>query len=346
MISDNSTGLVLRGVSKAFKSGRRGEVEVLRTVNVQVNRGEFLAVIGASGTGKTTLLRIIAGLDVASAGSITFDGAPLVAGEVGYVFQKPVLYPHLTIKQNIRFGSSLKKHHQPLDQAHYDLLIRTLGLAGVEERMPHELSGGQQQRVGIARALVRKPVLVLFDEPLSSVDESLSASIRADLKNLHQQLNFTALFITHHLQEALQLGQRVAVMVEGQLVQVDTPENILRNPVSLAVAQFVGQPYVNVLSVQNQDGESQKISVRASTIEADADLTNRAVGVITAIEETSIGKLLTVSLTQEARWRCHNGQNALMPAATQVIFFGRAERAGQAVLLGVRPEDCRIFPNE
>lgn len=346
MISDNSTGLVLRGVSKAFKSGRRGEVEVLRTVNVQVNRGEFMTVIGASGTGKTTLLRIIAGLDVASAGSITFDGVPLTAGEVGYVFQKPVLYPHLTVKQNIRFGSSLKKHRQTLDQAHYELLIRTLGLTGVEERMPHALSGGQQQRVGIARALVRKPAVVLFDEPLSSVDESLSASIRADLQKLHQQLNFTALFITHHLQEALQLGQRVAVMVEGQLVQVDTPEHILRNPANLAVAQFVGQPYVNVLSVQNQGGDFQKLSVRASTIEAGADLPNRAVGVITVVQETSIGKLFIASLTQEACWCCHNGENALVPAGAHVIFFGRAERVGQTVLLGVRPEDCRIFPNE
>lgn len=346
MVRKDSAGLKIHNLSKAFKSGRRGSVDVLRTVNVQVNRGEFLTVIGASGTGKTTLLRIIAGLDVASAGTITFDGVPLTAGKVGYVFQKPVLYPHLTVKQNIRFGSSLKKHRQPLDQAHYELLIRTLGLAGVEERMPHELSGGQQQRVGIARALVRKPAVVLFDEPLSSVDESLSVSIRADLQKLHQQLNFTALFITHHLQEALQLGQRVAVMVEGQLVQVDTPENILKNPASLAVAQFVGQPYVNVLSVQNQDGDSQKLSARASTIEAGADLPNRAVGVITAVQETSIGKLLTASLIQKARWRCHNGESALVPAGTQVIFFGRAEQIGQSVLLGVRPEDCRIFPNE
>ena len=204
--------------------------------------GELISLVGSSGTGKSTLLRIIAGLEEPSAGRVTYAGQPLERGSVGVVFQRPILYPHLSVKDNILFPTRLGAFAGRVDMDYYRELLEALKLEGLESRKPSHLSGGQAQRVGIARALIRRAPVVLFDEPLASVDEEMSASIRADIVRLHERYGFTGLYVTHDQNEALMLGQRVAVMDAGYLVQVDTPGRLLAHPHTLQVAKLLAAP--------------------------------------------------------------------------------------------------------
>lgn len=229
----NQPALHLAGISKNYDGST-----VLDGLDLTLSTGQLLALLGASGAGKSTLLRLIAGLEEPNAGTISFGGQTLVPGQTALVFQKPVLYPHLSIEENILFAFRLKKS-APLDREHYTSLVQTLGLGDHLKKKPAQLSGGQAQRAGIARALVRRTPVVLFDEPLSSVDEASSAGIRTDVQLLHTQLGFTGIYVTHDQNEALQMGQQVAVLSGRRLAQVGTPEQLLTSPVSAEVAQLV-----------------------------------------------------------------------------------------------------------
>lgn len=342
----NSTAagtLSVRNLGKTFDRGN-GSVEVLREVSLDVAPGEFLTVIGSSGAGKTTLIRIIAGLTSASNGVISYGGRPLKPGEVSFVFQKPVLFPQLTVRQNILFGTRLKRYKGVLDRTHYRKILNILGLDGLENRLPKQLSGGQQQRVGIARALVRKAPIVLFDEPLASVDELHSASIRSALQQLHRELGFTALFITHHINEALQLGQRLAVMDSGTIIQCDVPQRVLAEPETLAVAELTGQPVVNKIFSPDDVVPRWVHTVRAAVLRSSSNGLENNLPVEVRLQRiTDCGMLCVGTVLAASKLRDCEGVLFEVPAGQELFFFGEYG-VGEQLIIGAEAADYRSFP--
>ncbi|XVV07060.1 ABC transporter ATP-binding protein [Actinosynnema sp. CA-248983] len=239
------TGVELAGVRAAHDRH-----DVLRGVDLVVPRGELLAVLGPSGAGKSTLLRVVAGLHPVSAGTVRIAGRDVTAtspGErdVAMVFQSHALFPHLTVADNIAFGHRVRGLRRGPARA---IAARAAEVAGCEhllDRRPHQLSGGERQRVALARALVREPAVFLLDEPLSNLDASLRERTRAELRALHDRVGATMLHVTHDRVEALTLGDRVAVVRDGLVEQVGTPEEVWRRPATQFVGTFVGP--MNVL---------------------------------------------------------------------------------------------------
>ena len=229
---------------------RFGRVEALRGVDLAVEPGELVAVLGASGSGKSTLLRAIAGLEPPDDGRVLIDGddqadVPPPRRGVAMVFQSFALFPHLSVERNIGFG--LRARREP-DAAERVLeAARAVQLDGVLDRRPGELSGGERQRVALARALAARPRVLLLDEPLSNLDAQLRASTRTEIRRLQERTGVTTLYVTHDQDEALALGHRVAVLRDGRVEQVGTPDDIWERPASTWVARFVGTPPMNVL---------------------------------------------------------------------------------------------------
>ncbi len=245
-LEQNPPGLHLQGVSKQFRTSE-ATVLAVNDVSLTVDRGEFIALLGPSGCGKTTTLRLIAGFERANEGTIEIDGR-LVAGKsvhvqperrrVGMVFQEYALFPHVSVLANIEFG--LRRMTAAEKAVRANEVLELTGLAGLEERMPHELSGGQQQRVALARALAPNPALILLDEPFSNLDAGLRARVRAEVGEILHAAKTTAIFVTHDQEEALSLVDRVAVMLNGSVEQVASPHELYTCPVSRSVAEFIG----------------------------------------------------------------------------------------------------------
>ncbi len=256
------TGIVLRDVTKDF-----GDVRVLKTLNLEIEPGEFLVFLGPSGCGKTTTMRIIAGLERASAGEILVDGVnvnalPARERDMAMVFQNYGLYPHMTVAENIGYPLRLRKVppadrarqvREAAEQVHLDPYL---------ERRPRELSGGQRQRVALARAIVRRPTVFLMDEPLSNLDAKLRVRMRAELHRLHHDLGITTVYVTHDQIEAITLATRVAVMNDGRVVQLGTPEEIYNDPAEQFVASFVGTPEINLIEGHLSDGVFEGNDIR------------------------------------------------------------------------------------
>jgi multiple sugar transport system ATP-binding protein len=239
--------IVLDGVTKVF-----GEVIAVNAVSLEVHDGEFMVLVGPSGCGKSTVLRMLAGLEEVTAGEISIGGEQVTDLEpklrdIAMVFQNYALYPHMTVEANLGFG--LKLRHMPKEERQRRVLdaASILGLEGLMHRKPSELSGGQRQRVAIGRAMVREPKAFLMDEPLSNLDAKLRVHMRAELQRLHERLGTTTIYVTHDQVEAMTLGDRVAVMRDGILQQVDTPQNLYRHPANLFVAAFIGSPPMNLV---------------------------------------------------------------------------------------------------
>jgi multiple sugar transport system ATP-binding protein len=242
-----SEGLRLEGVHAA-----RGGRDVLHGIDLSVARGELLVVLGPSGAGKSTLLRVIAGLEPATAGRVFIAGRDVTGlrpgrRNVSMVFQSHALFPHLTVADNIAFGPLMRDAGRRAAREQAERAAATVGCGHLLNRRPDQLSGGERQRVALARALVREPDVFLLDEPLSNLDAELRVETRAELKALHRRVGGTMLHVTHDQVEALVLGDRIAVLRDGRLEQVATPEQIWRAPASTFVARFVGSPPMNLL---------------------------------------------------------------------------------------------------
>ena len=255
----------LKGISKFFDNN-----EVIKSLDLSIANGEFITVVGPSGCGKSTLLRIIAGLESQSSGDVIIDGREVnkvraSERDLAMVFQSYALYPHLSVQQNLmvplklRRLSSLErlpllnwflpKRRSKMIGLNEKVLqaAETLQITHLMERKPGQLSGGQQQRVAVGRAMVREPVAFLMDEPLSNLDAALRVHMRAEISELHRKLKTTFIYVTHDQAEALTMSDRMAVMMDGEVLQHDTPSEIYNNPVNLKVAEFIGSPKINVL---------------------------------------------------------------------------------------------------
>src|SRR5436305_5760125 len=250
-------GIVLEGVSKVFAGG----VVAVDDVSLEIQGGEFLVLVGPSGCGKSTLLRMIAGLEEVTDGTISIGGRdvtdlPPRDHDVAMVFQSYALYPHMTVRQNLGYGLKVRKTAKPEIARRVQELAEMLGLEELLERRPAALSGGQRQRVAMGRAIVREPKAFLMDEPLSNLDAKLRVGMRAQLARLHDRLGVTTVYVTHDQVEAMTLGQRVAVLRDGWLQQVDAPQNLYRNPTNLLVAAFIGSPSMNLVEATIADGHA------------------------------------------------------------------------------------------
>lgn len=246
----------LRGLTRQFVGASRAAVKDL---NLDVSEGETVVLVGPSGCGKSTTLRMVAGLDTPDRGSIEIGGRDVsrVAPQdrdVAMVFQGFALYPHLRVREILEFPLKMRRVPRSERTTQIHAAADLLGITHLLERRPHELSGGEQQRTAMGRAIVRKPEVFLFDEPLSNLDPALRATLRVDLRKLLKRLGATALYVTHDQTEAMTLGDRIAVLKEGSIEQIATPELVYEQPATAFVAGFFGTPPMNLLPITHQSG--------------------------------------------------------------------------------------------
>ena len=237
----------LKGLRKQI-----GDTLIVRAVDLAIADGEMLVLVGPSGCGKTTLLRLISGLEEATAGEIWIggrrvDALPPAQRDVAMVFQSYALYPHMTVRENLAFGLTLRKVSRAEIDRRVEEVAVLLELSQLLARRPRELSGGQRQRVAMGRAIVRRPAVFLFDEPLSNLDAALRSQVRLQLQKLHRQLGTTSVYVTHDQVEAMTLGSRLAVLKGGELQQVGRPLEVFQRPDNRFVAGFLGSPAMNFL---------------------------------------------------------------------------------------------------
>ena len=245
------SSLSIRSIRKVYTNG----VEVLKGIDIEIKDGQFLILVGGSGSGKSTLLNMVAGLESVTSGEILIDGKvvndlPPKDRDIAMVFQSYALDPSMTVRENIAFGLNVKKVPKAEQQAKVQQAAKVLGIDHLLKRLPKDLSGGQRQRVAMGRALVRNPKIFLFDEPLSNLDAKLRMEMRTELKRLHQMTRTTVVYVTHDQIEAMTMGDLIAVMKDGVVQQLGTPQEIYDNPANLFVAGFIGSPSMNFITVK------------------------------------------------------------------------------------------------
>ena len=232
--------VVFDGITKSF-----GPTQVLRTIDLSIGSGELVTVLGPSGCGKTTALRILAGFEKPTSGKVLVDGRDITAippnkRGIGMVFQAYSLFPNLSVQENVEYGLRVRRVDREARARKAEEMLEMCGLGEFASRYPHQLSGGQQQRVALARALATQPEVLLLDEPLSALDASVRVRIREEIRRLQQQLGITTLLVTHDQEEALSIADRVAVLKDGVIEQLDVPQEVYQKPATAFVARFVG----------------------------------------------------------------------------------------------------------
>lgn len=261
----------IKKINKDYKG-----VKALKSINLNIEKGEFITLLGPSGCGKSTLLRIIAGLETSSSGDIFINNkniidTPVNKRNIGMVFQSYSLFPNMTSEENVAFGLKLKNIPKSQIKAKVHEILGLVGLQGREKHYPHELSGGQQQRVALARALVVNPDVLLLDEPLSALDAKIRISLRNLIKDIQQKLKITTIFVTHDQEEALSLSDRIFVMEKGDVVQQGAPEEIYKSPKTKFVASFIGTYNFFKSSFINNLENNKEILIRPEHIDIISD---------------------------------------------------------------------------
>ena len=264
--SMSSSNLQLRNLTKVFGQGNE-KVTAVDSINLDINPGEFITFLGPSGCGKTTTLRMIAGFETPTAGSILLDGQDMSAltpdkRPMGMVFQSYALFPHMSVYENVAYGPKTKKMPAAQVKAEVSAVLDSMSLTSMANRAPNQLSGGQQQRVALARAMVLRPRVLLFDEPLSNLDAKLRAQMRIEIREVQQRLGITSIFVTHDQDEAMSISDRIVVMRNSKIEQVGLPAEIYLRPASVFVADFIGiSNFLEVASVKASSAGMAKVTV-------------------------------------------------------------------------------------
>lgn len=264
---ERDVSLSLRNLTKRFEESGGSEIIAVDDISLDIYDGEFVVLVGPSGCGKTTTLRCMAGLEEQSEGSITIESEE-VSGQdprerdIAMVFQNYALYPHKTVRENLAFPLQIRKYPDEQIEQQVKEVAESLNISELLDRHPSDLSGGQQQRVSLGRAIIRDPRLFLFDEPLSNLDAKLRIQMRTELNKLHERVGKTSIYVTHDQEEAMTLGDRVAVMNDGRIQQIDEPHAVYAEPTNRFVAGFVGEPPMNFfdVSLEERDGTYWVIS--------------------------------------------------------------------------------------
>ncbi len=271
--TNNDACVRVIGVHKQFDSGY-GRHHALKGVDLDIVEGEFLTVLGPSGCGKTTLLRILAGFEDPSSGEVWLDGRPIThlppnKRPMAMVFQSYALFPHLSVFDNIAYGLKIAKVPKAEIRERVDVVLTITNLVGLGGRLPTQLSGGQQQRVALARSVVIRPRVLLFDEPLSNLDARLRDQMRSELRRIQRQLGVTSVYVTHDQSEAMAMSDRIVVMNDGAIEQVGTPAEIYRRPRTLFVADFIGHANVLPVKVLSDLGDTVEVDLLGVEVRVD-----------------------------------------------------------------------------
>ena len=264
MTSDEQNFIEIKGVSKHF-----GDVVAVDNVDLTIKKGELFSILGASGSGKTTLLRILAGLEIPSQGSILIDGVDMTSvapydRPVNIMFQNYALFPHMSVFENIAYGLKKEGLQKESIEEKVQRMLTLVKLEGYENRKPNQLSGGQSQRVALARSLVKEPKVLLLDEPMAALDKKLRQSTQFELMDIHYELGITFVIVTHDQEEAMTLSDRIAIMEQGQFVQIGSPNLIYENPRSKFVADFLGN--INLLQAIITEQNDKEIVVECAAL--------------------------------------------------------------------------------
>jgi ABC-type Fe3+/spermidine/putrescine transport system ATPase subunit len=273
---DPAIAVRLDGISKRF-----GEVVALHDVSLHVRRGELMTLLGPSGCGKTTLLNLVAGFLAPEAGEIAIDGArvtdlPTYRREIGMTFQNYALFPHMSVASNVGYGLRARRLDKTEIARRVAAALDLVKLTGLEDRKPRQLSGGQQQRVALARALVVRPKVLLLDEPFSALDRNLRGAMQVELREIQRKLDVTTIFVTHDQSEALSLSDRIAVMADGRIRQLGTPDHVYRRPADRFVASFVGDVNVLRARLERRDGTAAIVTLGAARVKVPSGLLDGA----------------------------------------------------------------------
>ena len=351
--------ITLRGVSKTYG----GHVNAVQDLDLTIPDGAFMCLLGPSGCGKTTTLRMIAGLEHPTAGELMVGDrvldsvargrfVPPEQRQMGLVFQNYALWPHLTVNQNIEFGMAVRKVSKSDRDKRVAELLTLLQIEGVGSRYPSQLSGGQQQRVALARMLAVNPTVLLLDEPLSNLDARLRLEMRAELKRLHERLGNTIVFVTHDQLEAMTMATQVAVMHNGRLQQLAPPMDIYRRPANLFVAEFVGNPTINLVALDRPTSATMGRSLLDGVRVRDREAADAAQTVGIRPEAVRI-----VQADDDAWWTYPARIETILPTGPEWIVRLQADgvvismlasreprdRPGDDVTIGVAASDVHLF---